>query len=135
MKGTGISEKSFENLVYIQNKILKAKLKNLLKYHIITLNEGDHLSEEEYFEKQQWQKFNREPWELVEQIWKETSANRISAIHKKDESTISSTLLDWPILEHANGYSLRIKDKIWENVLKSVYTEISGVNYSVEEIL
>ncbi|KAB7502265.1 hypothetical protein Anas_12542 [Armadillidium nasatum] len=72
----------------------------------IILNEGDHLSEEDYFEKQQWLKFNREPWELVEQIWKETSANRISVIHQKDESTISSTLLDWPILEHANGYSL-----------------------------
>ncbi|RXG61455.1 hypothetical protein Avbf_09336 [Armadillidium vulgare] len=27
LKGTGISEKSFENLDYIQNKILKAKLK------------------------------------------------------------------------------------------------------------
>ena len=46
---------------------------------------GDHLSEEEYFEKQQWQKFNRQPWELVEQIWKETSANRILVIHQKDE--------------------------------------------------
>ncbi|RXG68792.1 hypothetical protein Avbf_11138 [Armadillidium vulgare] len=32
---------------------------------------------EQYFEKQQWQKFNRQPWKLVEQIWKETSANRI----------------------------------------------------------
>ncbi|RXG50706.1 Peroxisomal sarcosine oxidase [Armadillidium vulgare] len=66
----------------------------------------DHLSEEEYFEKQQWQKFNRQPWELVEQIWKETSANRILVIHQKDESTISSTLFDWPILQHANGYIL-----------------------------
>ncbi|RXG56292.1 hypothetical protein Avbf_13395 [Armadillidium vulgare] len=42
----------------------------------------DHLSEEEYFEKQQWQKFNRQP-ELVEQIWKETSANRILVITRK----------------------------------------------------
>ncbi|RXG52813.1 hypothetical protein Avbf_17597 [Armadillidium vulgare] len=33
----------------------------------------------------QWQKFNRQPWELVEQIWKETSANRILVIHQKDE--------------------------------------------------
>ncbi|RXG66039.1 hypothetical protein Avbf_10352 [Armadillidium vulgare] len=54
LKGTGISEKSFENLDYIQNKILKVTI----------------LSEEQYFEKQQWQKFNRQPWELVEQIWK-----------------------------------------------------------------
>ncbi|RXG53195.1 hypothetical protein Avbf_17558 [Armadillidium vulgare] len=61
---------------------------------------------EEYFEKQQWQKFNRQPWELVEQIWKETSANRILVIHQRDESTISSTLFDWPILQHANGYIL-----------------------------
>ncbi|RXG67348.1 hypothetical protein Avbf_06639 [Armadillidium vulgare] len=61
---------------------------------------------EQYFEKQQWQNFNRQPWELVEQIWKETSANRILVIHQKDESTISSTLFDWPILQHANGYIL-----------------------------
>ncbi|RXG66956.1 hypothetical protein Avbf_15835 [Armadillidium vulgare] len=51
--------------------------------------------------------FNRQPWELVEQIWKETSANRILVIHQKDESTISSTLFDWPILQHANGYILK----------------------------
>ncbi|KAB7495612.1 hypothetical protein Anas_11338, partial [Armadillidium nasatum] len=30
LKGTGISDKSFENLDYIQNKILKVELKNLL---------------------------------------------------------------------------------------------------------
>ncbi|RXG60905.1 hypothetical protein Avbf_16335 [Armadillidium vulgare] len=58
----------------------------------------------------QWQKFNRQPWELVEQIWKETSANRILVIHQKDESTISSTLFDWPILQHANGYILNFYD-------------------------
>ncbi|RXG58064.1 hypothetical protein Avbf_08340 [Armadillidium vulgare] len=59
------------------------------------------------FEKQQWLKFNRHPWELVDQIWKETSANTIFVIHQKDESTISSsTLLDWPILKHANEYIL-----------------------------
>ncbi|RXG60265.1 hypothetical protein Avbf_12805 [Armadillidium vulgare] len=30
----------------------------------------------------------------------------ILVIHQKDESTISSTLFDWPILQHANGYIL-----------------------------
>ncbi|RXG72187.1 hypothetical protein Avbf_05650 [Armadillidium vulgare] len=106
LKGTGISEKS------------------------------DHLSEEEYFEKQQWQKFNRQPWELVEQIWKETSANRILVIHQKDENklilrlfvTSAKFYLKWNMNKEGIKRLMmeRIKDKTRKNVFKSVYPENSG---------
>ncbi|RXG55370.1 hypothetical protein Avbf_16857, partial [Armadillidium vulgare] len=52
LKDTGISDKSFENLDYIQNKFYFKSGTNK-SVTSMTLNEGDHLSEEQYFEKQQ----------------------------------------------------------------------------------
>ncbi|RXG51130.1 hypothetical protein Avbf_16289 [Armadillidium vulgare] len=63
---------------------LKGRHTTEKNYGKLIEDKSDHLSDE-YFEKQQWQKFNRQPWVLVEQIWKETSANRILVIHQKDE--------------------------------------------------
>ncbi|RXG57685.1 hypothetical protein Avbf_14568 [Armadillidium vulgare] len=108
--------------------------------------------EEEYFKKQQWQKFNRQPWELVEQIGKETSANRILVIHQKDENTIrqyfinidfrlSSLLLNFNLRwkydqEVLNVYAWRSKikqEKCFQKCLSGKFRRLESFQKSLGE--